>query len=399
MKSSRTIVNILFIILGGIGVYFLSYHGKDNYMYYVATYIVILSLLGRVRIFPLTEHHMIPFLGTSLNFLILFLVFAKFDIEYSTITFLLEAAFIAAWLSSWSYVKNKFSAVILGYFETENTRHLIDTKKFHFVAIDINSKKDYKLDGIIFDEIVEHNEETRLYIAEKGINDLPVIRLSNILEKTSGKIAMHYIASASFDDFSIAPFYSVFKRIIDFVITIVFSPAILLLMLFTVLGVKLSSKGPAFFIQERTGKGDKPFKMYKFRSMIVESEKDGAKFATKGDSRITPFGKFIRKYRLDELPQFFNILKGDMSLIGPRPEQKVFTDKFNHEIPFYPYRHAVRPGITGWAQVSQGYAATVEQTEQKVEYDLYYIKNFSIWLDMLVVTKTIRTILTGFGSR
>ena len=115
--------------------------------------------------------------------------------------------------------------------------------------------------------------------------------------------------------------------------------------------------------------------------------------------RVTKIGKFIRKTRIDELPQFFNVLKGDMSLIGPRPEQKVFVDAFEEQIPFYNYRHIVRPGISGWAQVTQGYTADVDDTQIKVEHDFYYIKHFSLWLDVLIVFKTIKTMLTGFGAR
>jgi len=133
--------------------------------------------------------------------------------------------------------------------------------------------------------------------------------------------------------------------------------------------------------------------------MCQDSEKSGAQFAQANDMRVTRVGKFIRKTRIDELPQFFNILKGDMSLIGPRPEQRTFVEQFEKEIPFYAYRHVVRPGITGWAQVTQGYAADADETRIKLEHDFYYIKNFSLWLDILIVLKTIRTMLTGFGAR
>ena len=118
-----------------------------------------------------------------------------------------------------------------------------------------------------------------------------------------------------------------------------------------------------------------------------------------GDSRVTRIGNIIRKTRIDELPQFWNILKGDMSLIGPRPEQKVFVDQFIQEIPFYDYRHIVRPGISGWAQVTHGYAADTEQTQIKIEHDFYYIKHFSFSLDVLILFKTLKTMLTGFGAR
>ena len=133
--------------------------------------------------------------------------------------------------------------------------------------------------------------------------------------------------------------------------------------------------------------------------MIINSEKDGAKLAQVGDTRITRVGRFIRKTRLDELPQFWNILKGDMSLIGPRPEQKVFVEQFNKRIPFYNYRHIVKPGLSGWAQVTQGYAGNEDETQIKLEHDFYYIKHFSFSLDILIIFKTIKTILTGFGAR
>src|SRR5690554_7341673 len=133
--------------------------------------------------------------------------------------------------------------------------------------------------------------------------------------------------------------------------------------------------------------------------MRRDSEKDGARFASTGDARITRVGRYIRKTRLDEIPQFINVLKGDMSLIGPRPEQRAFANTFEKVIPFYTYRHVVKPGITGWAQVVHGYAADADDTRVKIEHDFYYIKHFSLWLDILIVVKTIKTILTGFGAR
>ncbi|MNZ52763.1 UDP-N-acetylgalactosamine-undecaprenyl-phosphate N-acetylgalactosaminephosphotransferase [compost metagenome] len=170
-------------------------------------------------------------------------------------------------------------------------------------------------------------------------------------------------------------------------------------MLVTAILIKLESPGPVMFLQNRVGKGNQDFRIYKFRSMCQNSEQHGAQFAQDGDMRVTRVGKVIRKLRIDELPQFFNVLKGDMSLIGPRPEQRTFVDQFEREIPFYMYRHIVRPGISGWAQVVHGYAADADDTRIKIEHDFYYIKHFSLWLDVLIVFKTIRTILTGFGAR
>lgn len=400
VNKVRTTVNILFIIFSIAFTYLISLiGGKGNWIYYTTAIVMIQLLLGRIKLYPLADHSMLPILFSIFVYFILFLVFALYDTNYSTITLLLEAAFASVWLTSWAYIKNRYSPIVLGYFKTKNSEFLTNTKKFTFVEISLDENTDIQLDGIVYDEVVAHDSEASFYIAEKGIKQVPIIELSNILQKTSGKIAMDHIGLCKFSDFSVSAPYAMVKRVLDILITLIASPFILVLMIFTAIGVRLDSKGPVIFKQQRTGRGDNPFMMYKFRSMIIESEKDGAKFASTNDTRITKFGKFIRKFRLDELPQFVNILKGDMSLIGPRPEQKVFTDQFNKEIPFYPYRHAVRPGITGWAQVSQGYTATVEQTEEKVEYDLYYIKNFSIWLDLLIALKTFKTIFTGFGAR
>jgi lipopolysaccharide/colanic/teichoic acid biosynthesis glycosyltransferase len=161
----------------------------------------------------------------------------------------------------------------------------------------------------------------------------------------------------------------------------------------------LDSAGPVLFWQERVGLSGIPFRMYKFRSMRVEAEEEGASFARKKDSRITRVGSVIRRFRLDELPQFLNILMGEMSMIGPRPEQVCFARQFETEIPFYPYRHLVRPGITGWAQVNHGYATGSGEARDKLEFDLFYMKHISLSMDMLICLKTMRTILTGFGAR
>ena len=171
------------------------------------------------------------------------------------------------------------------------------------------------------------------------------------------------------------------------------------LMLLTAIAIRLESAGSVLFVQNRVGQGGREFKIYKFRSMRTDSEQNGAQLAQVGDSRITRVGSFIRKTRLDELPQFFNILKGDMSLIGPRPEQKVFVEQFEKSIPFYQYRHIVKPGLSGWAQVTQGYAGNTDETQVKIEHDFYYIKHFSFSLDVLIMFKTVKIILTGFGAR
>ncbi len=172
---------------------------------------------------------------------------------------------------------------------------------------------------------------------------------------------------------------------------LIISPLILFMNLFF-------NKGPLFYRQSRVGKGGKEIEIIKFRSMIVEAEKDGAQMTSKGDRRVTQFGKILRKLRIDELPQFWSIIKGEMSLIGPRPEQKVFISELVKSIPLYDSRHLIKPGITGWAQVKYEYGSSIEDSLKKLEYDLYYIKNRSITLDIRIIFKTINTVLFYKGE-
>jgi lipopolysaccharide/colanic/teichoic acid biosynthesis glycosyltransferase len=158
------------------------------------------------------------------------------------------------------------------------------------------------------------------------------------------------------------------------------------------------NKGPLFYKQIRVGKNGQNFTIFKLRSMVVNAESSGAVYAQKNDARITKFGKFLRKTRLDEVPQFFNILKGDMSIIGPRPERPKFVKDLEEKVPFYAIRHVVKPGLTGWAQVKFPYAGTLEEQEKKLRYDLFYIKEQCILLDFKIIIRTITTVLFFKGQ-
>jgi len=189
------------------------------------------------------------------------------------------------------------------------------------------------------------------------------------------------------------------KRAIDITAIVLALPIAILIAVITAVAIKLESPGAVFFWQKRVGMDGKVFNMLKFRSMTSDSEKHGSQFAQSNDMRVTRVGKFIRKFRVDEIPQLWNVLRGEMSIIGPRPEQESFVDEFNKNIPNYSLRHMVKPGITGLAQTEQGYVADAEATITKLEYDLYYIKNMSLLTDAQITLKTIYTIMTGFGAR
>jgi lipopolysaccharide/colanic/teichoic acid biosynthesis glycosyltransferase len=188
------------------------------------------------------------------------------------------------------------------------------------------------------------------------------------------------------------------KRVIDTALTLLSSPIWLLLGGIIAAAIKLDSPGPVIFKQRRIGLEGKPFTLYKFRTMRADPD-DIPRFASRGDGRLTRAGRVLRRIRLDEIPQLWNVLRGDLSLVGPRPEQGGFVERFAETIPFYTHRHLVRPGITGWAQVNFGYADNEADTVEKLSYDLFYVKHVSPWLDLEVLGRSVWTVMTGFGAR
>ncbi|MCT8838025.1 sugar transferase [Glaesserella parasuis] len=330
--------------------------------------------------------------------LILFL--AIFRLNYSSL-FLISSFFMSL-LSGFVlyFVTIRFSKKRIAIIPLGNIQNLEKTTTVDWIKLEKPDLSEKTYDAIVVDLYSEDlTEEWQKFLAETALMNIKIYNAKNLEESLTGRVRSRYFYENDLGTLQPSGIYQIIKRVIDVIAVLVTLPITVCIMLITAIAIRLESKGNVLFIQKRVGQGGKEFNLYKFRSMCQDSEKDGAKFATTNDMRITKVGKFIRKTRIDELPQFFNVLKGDMSLIGPRPEQKVFVDKFIKEIPFYNYRHIVKPGISGWAQVIQGYTADVNDTKIKLQYDLYYIKNFSIWLDILIVFKTIKTMLTGFGAR
>lgn len=255
------------------------------------------------------------------------------------------------------------------------------------------------VDGVVVDMHENLSMEWIRFLSNCGLRRIPVYHSAIVFEAATGRVSLDHLSELLIDEYRMHPFYAMFKRIFDVVVVLLASPLMLPFAAFLALLIRLDSPGPVLFWQERVGKRGDIFRICKFRSMQMDAERSGARFAHQGDSRITRVGKFIRLVRLDEIPQLWNILKGDMSLIGPRPEQVHFAKQFERQIPFYNYRHLVKPGLTGWAQVMHGYAAGVDQNRAKLEHDLYYTKYFSLWLDLWILGKTLRTVLIGFGAR
>jgi exopolysaccharide biosynthesis polyprenyl glycosylphosphotransferase len=189
------------------------------------------------------------------------------------------------------------------------------------------------------------------------------------------------------------------KRMVEFSISfigvVILAPLIFIISIL----IKLESPGPVFYTQERVGKNGRRFKLFKFRSMVENAEEKGPVWAIENDSRITRVGLWLRKTRLDEVPQMINIFKGDMSFVGPRPERPFFVEQLKKEIPYYDQRHTVQPGVTGWAQIRYPYGASKEDALEKLKYDLYYIKNLSFIFDLFIIVETAKVVLFGKGSR
>jgi sugar transferase (PEP-CTERM system associated) len=268
---------------------------------------------------------------------------------------------------------------------------------------------DYIADNHI-DQIVLAADERRKGLPVQDLLDckmsgIEVIDLSTFFERETGQIRLDILQPSWLflsEGFGVSAFRLVKKRLFDLTIVLLLLPLVIPIMLFSALAILLDNKGKGgvLYRQIRVGKDGRLFEILKFRSMVVNAEQDGkARWASTNDERITRVGSFMRKYRLDELPQFLNILKGDMSFVGPRPERPEFVNELAENIPYYNERHRVKPGLTGWAQIRYPYGASIEDGKRKFQYDLYYVKNYSNLFDAFVLLQTADAVLFGKGAR
>ncbi|MHB8346825.1 MAG: TIGR03013 family XrtA/PEP-CTERM system glycosyltransferase [Acidiferrobacterales bacterium] len=235
------------------------------------------------------------------------------------------------------------------------------------------------------------------------LNGIDIIDLPSFFERETGYVQLQAMNPSWLifsDGFDRGPFRDASKRMFDVIASTLLLGISLPVMLVTAILIKLDSSGPVLYRQSRVGRGNVPFDVLKFRSMRTDAEKDGKpRWASRNDDRTTRVGRVIRKLRIDELPQIFNVFRGEMSFVGPRPERPYFVEQLSKQIPFFMCRHNVKPGITGWAQIRCSYGASVEDAIEKLQYDLYYVKNHSLFLDMVVLFQTVQVILFGKGSR
>lgn len=318
---------------------------------------------------------------------------------------LLITSFVAcvAWFFAVYLTIQRKTVLRLGLIEGGNTKFFDSLDGVAARKLSLTSWPE-EIDAVTADFNYDHSDEWEARIADFTLAGISVYHSKDLLESLTGRTELEHLSENTFGSLEPIKSWLIIKTVTDWIFALLLLIVVSPIMLIAALAVRLDSPGPVLFRQARAGYRGKDFTVIKFRTMRDTNGKpktgDIDELITmENDPRITAVGRFLRFSRIDELPQLFNILRGEMSLIGPRPEAAELSNWYKEEVPFYRYRHIVRPGITGWAQVNQGHVADVADIKRKLEYDFYYIRNFSIWLDILIVMKTLKTVITGFGHK
>jgi lipopolysaccharide/colanic/teichoic acid biosynthesis glycosyltransferase len=363
--------------------------------------IVALLLFRRLEQFPGISNfaQVAPSVAAPYGFVLVALVLLR--INYSRPFLLISAADCLVLLGAlWSYYRRRsrpFVYLLPGAAWVESARLrlqrlTVPNAELHpncMIAADLRS---------------EFAPEWQRFMLNAALAGIPVYDVRALQESATGKVEISHLSENTFGSILPSLPYRPIKRVIDIVVALAALLPLAFVIAFVAMAIRVDSRGPVFFKQERIGFRGKKFMMFKFRTMrpVDPDASDcpiSAAMTKDADARITRVGRFLRRHRIDELPQVLNILKGEMSWIGPRPEAEPLARHYERQIPFYGYRHMVRPGITGWAQVSQGHVVEVDAIRDKLKYDFYYIKNFSGWLDALIAARTVRILLFGKGAR
>jgi lipopolysaccharide/colanic/teichoic acid biosynthesis glycosyltransferase/glycosyltransferase involved in cell wall biosynthesis len=384
-----------------------TYQFSDTLWWSIIPYVVASQLLQRASHLPVAERAGVLWVCTFAPFALTPLGFALIQHPYSRAALLWAYLVTTAWMW-WGYrTQVARRALRLVYFDDSVVARLsellqpseIEAANVELLAWTADQREPIPAcDALVVDELAELTDERAQLLSQLKMQHWRLYSTESVAEMLSGRKILPR-AQHSLWAIDNKPEFDRFKRLMDWILVVVFAPLWVSVCALVALAVKFDSPGPVLFVQSRVGRNGQPFYLFKFRSMVHGLPATRVEFAQNNDPRITRVGRFIRRTRLDELPQLFNVLAGQMSLIGPRPEQVPFVREFAATLPSYHYRHLVRPGLTGWAQVQQGYADSVDSTRLKLSYDLYYVEHYSLALDLLIVAKTIRTIVTGFGAR
>lgn len=382
----------------------------------IGAYVVGFYLFRQLSSFPGVKAGANTLLAVFLPFAVVAVVFLLFRLDYSR--FIFAASFSATFIwfltlqfTAGRYIRQKVSVVPGGQADGLMYHAGVEWDPLREPPDDI-----YSVEAVAADLRYDLEAQWERFLVACALAGKPVYHSKHLMESLTGKVQIEHMSENSFGSLLPNLAYLKVKQISDWLLALFLLPFFGLLYLLVAPAIVLSSGWPAIFTQERIGFRGKVFRVYKFRTMNNDSDGDSepmkaqssgppdddkqqAAITVDRDKRVTPIGRFLRRFRIDEAPQIVNILKGEMSWIGPRPEALSLARWYEGELAFYPYRHIVKPGITGWAQVNQGHVAGPEQVREKLHYDFFYIKYLSPWLDMLIALRTVRAILTGFGAK
>lgn len=356
-----------------------------------------LSRLPGVR----AAYHILPSFAAS--YAIVLAIFFFLRLDYSRLQFL--ASFLLSIL--WYYVVyfqiQRQHRLRIGVVPFGDVWSLRDVREVTWIPLSDANADTRGLDAVVADLRADIPDEWERFLADSALAGTLIMHVKQMQESLTGRVAIEHLSENNLGSLIPGIIYAKVKRVVDVVSAAILLPVLTPFLLLVALAIRADSAGSVLFRQQRMGYRGRTFTMFKFRSMRNRAGPDHdprlAAVTQDDDHRVTRIGKYLRRYRIDELPQIINVLRGEMSWIGPRPEAVPLSLWYEKELPFYRYRHIVRPGITGWAQVSQGHVAEVDDVLWKLHYDFYYIKNFSFWVDVLIVARTIRTVFTGFGAR
>ncbi len=408
VRTNRFTLSGAILFAWGLPLFFVNYyHGIIGeqvpfhilYLSGLATFICLVSshiILSKVGVLPLVEDKVYVLPSVTATYLITLSVFQLLIGRPSYIVATLSWMMALCWYYLIAMVRARLTHPRIAYLGGLPRDPDLLASPIEWVPI-TDGRLPQDVVGIVFDSDAPIPTYAERLFSRAALRHIPVYCLDHFSEVLTGRVTLVANPIAIFGHILPSQPYLRIKRVIDtgvaIPVLIVISPILALV----AICIRLDSRGPGIFRQKRVGYRGRVFICFKFRTMRCGVE--GPEYTSSHDPRITRFGRILRKWRIDELPQIFNIIVGDMSWIGPRPESLPLARDYQKTIPFYAYRHLVRPGITGWAAVHQGNVALEKAARRKLEFDFYYIRHFSTWLDFLIVLMTVRTVVTGFGSK
>jgi lipopolysaccharide/colanic/teichoic acid biosynthesis glycosyltransferase len=360
-----------------------------------------LLILRRLSLYPTTS--MVKFVLPTVSLLYGLGVVTVFALRFEHSNLVLITCYLATLASLYALATLKLRRLEATCYIVPGGRSALIEELGELICIRLTNPvlPEHGNPAFIADLHYDHDPAWLRLLAEAAISGCPVYHYKQIWEATTGKVQIEHLSENSFGALIPTLGYRKVKRAIDLVFSAIVLPLVAPLLLVVAILIKLDSPGPVIYRQLRMGHRGQSFELWKFRTMVDAGPEDDVDSCVTlhQDKRITRLGGFLRQKRIDELPQIWNIIRGEMSWIGPRPEAVSLSDLYEQEIPFYRYRHIVRPGITGWAQINQGHVTTLSEIDHKLQFDFYYIKNISYWIDLLIFFRTLRVMMSGFGAK